>query len=333
MTACASAPPSPEALANNDPFETTNRQTLALNGQIDRYFVVPTVGLYFIAVPPGGRRGVHNFLSNLSLPTTFINDVLQGEATRGSQTVERFLINTTLGLGGFFDPASHMGIPGHGEDFGQTLAVWGVGEGPFLMLPFLGPSNPRDTAGLAVDIATSIPPITSISSSIYGGTAGREYFTVLDLRGQTYQTIQGIQRSSVDYYASLRSLYRQLRNTEIRNGRPPQASGFAGFLILSLTALNLPQAHSNLKQKEITGPTMTMPTPQAILKRSFLETGRCRAAVRRAGAADRRARLRRRSRPSSLVTDNIHKGLDHAQQQIPVDGTAPHPVRGNSCWD
>jgi phospholipid-binding lipoprotein MlaA len=217
VTACASAPPSPGAA--NDPYEATNRQTLVLNGKIDRYIVVPTVGVYFLLVGTGGRRGVHNFLGNLSEPTIFINDVLQGEAVRGSQTAERFLINTTLGLGGFFDPASHMGIPGHGEDFGQTLAVWGAGEGPFIMLPFLGPSNPRDAAGLAVDAA--IDPTNYIHFKQHLWWAGaREYFTVLDLRGQTYQTIQGIQRSSVDYYGSLRSLYRQLRDNEIRNGRP-----------------------------------------------------------------------------------------------------------------
>ncbi|HEU0096040.1 MAG TPA: MlaA family lipoprotein, partial [Rhizomicrobium sp.] len=80
LTACASAPPSPEALANNDPYEQTNREVLKLNGKIDRYFVVPTVGLYFILVPEGGRKGVHNFLGNLSLPTIFVNDLLQGEA-------------------------------------------------------------------------------------------------------------------------------------------------------------------------------------------------------------------------------------------------------------
>jgi phospholipid-binding lipoprotein MlaA len=229
LTACASAPPSPEALANNDPFETTNRQTLVLNGQIDRYVVVPTVGLYFLLVPDGGRRAVHNFLGNLSLPTIFVNDLLQGETTRGSQTLGRLVINTTLGLGGFFDPAaSDFHIPGHGEDFGQTLAVWGAPEGPFLMLPFLGPSNPRDAAGLAVDAVIDPTNYIAFKQHIWW-SVGREYFTVLDLRGQTYQTIQGIQRSSVDYYASLRSLYRQLRNNEIRNGRPERGGDLPDF--------------------------------------------------------------------------------------------------------
>ena len=219
LTACATTPPSPQALAANDPYEATNRQTLVLNGKIDRYIVVPTVAVYFVLVPDGGRKAVHNLLGNLSLPTIFVNDMLQGEGARGVQTLERLMINTTLGLGGFFDvAASRFHIPGHGEDFGQTLAVWGAGEGPYLMLPFLGPSNPRDTGGLLVD--TVIDPTNYIGFRQHIWWSGaREYFTVLDLKGQTYQTIQGIQRSSVDYYASLRSLYRQLRDDEIRNGR------------------------------------------------------------------------------------------------------------------
>jgi phospholipid-binding lipoprotein MlaA len=217
LAGCATAPASPEALAANDPFEQTNRATLKFNGKIDKYFVIPTVGLYFILVPEGGRRGVHNFLGNLSLPTIFLNDMLQGELSRAGKSMWRLVINSTWGLGGFFDPASKIGIPGHGEDFGQTLAVWGVDEGPYLVLPFFGPSNPRDATGLAVDAA--IDPTNQIPMKQHIWWAvGREYFTLLDLRAQTYQTIQGIQRSSVDYYSSLRSLYRQLRKDQIANG-------------------------------------------------------------------------------------------------------------------
>jgi phospholipid-binding lipoprotein MlaA len=218
LAGCATAPPSAEALAANDPYEQTNRQTLKLNGQIDKYFVAPTVGVYFLLVPEGGRRGVHNFLGHLSLPTIFVNDMLQGEFSRAGKTMWRLVLNSTVGLGGFFDPASKIGIPGHGEDFGQTLAVWGVGEGPYLVLPFFGPSNPRDAAGMAVDAA--IDPTNQIHFKQHiWWAAGREYFTLLDLRAQTYQTIRGIQRSSVDYYSSLRNLYRQLRAEQIRNGR------------------------------------------------------------------------------------------------------------------
>ncbi len=228
LTACASVPPTPEMIAANDPYEITNRDTLKFNGKVDRYFVIPTVAVYFVLVPDGGRRAVHRFLENLTLPTTFVNDMLQGELKRGSQTVGRFLVNTTIGFGGFLDPASRMKIPDHGEDFGQTLAVWGVGDGPYIMLPFFGPSNPRDAFGLAADIGLDPTSYIHFKQHVWWD-AGREYFTILDLRAQTYQTVQGIQRSSVDYYASLRSLYRQLRANEIRNGRPAKPKDLPEF--------------------------------------------------------------------------------------------------------
>ncbi len=228
LAGCASTPPTPEQIANNDPYEATNRQTMVFNGKIDRYVVIPTVGVYFLLVPEGGRRGVHNFLGNLSLPTIFVNDLLQGEVKRAGQSAARLVINTGFGFGGFFDPARKMGIPGHGEDFGQTLSVWGAGEGPYLILPFFGPSNPRDTSGLVTDAL--IDPTNFIRFKQHLWWAGtREYFTYLDLRGQTYQTIQGVQRSSVDYYSSLRSLYRQLRNNDIRNGHPDTSQDLPDF--------------------------------------------------------------------------------------------------------
>jgi phospholipid-binding lipoprotein MlaA len=216
LAGCAA--PSPEALAANDPYEQTNRDLLKLNGKIDKYVVIPTVGVYFFLVPEGGRRGVHNFLGNLSLPTIFVNDMLQGELSRAGKSMWRLVVNSTMGLGGFFDPASKIGISGHGEDFGQTLAVWGVGEGPYLVLPFFGPSNPRDATGLAVDAVMDPTNQIGFKQHIWW-SAGREYFTLLDLKGQTYQAIQGIQRGSVDYYSSLRSLYRQMRRDQIGNGR------------------------------------------------------------------------------------------------------------------
>jgi phospholipid-binding lipoprotein MlaA len=228
LTACTSAPPSAEALAANDPFETSNRERLAFNAKIDRYVVAPTVGVYFLLVPDAGRVGVHNFLSNLTKPTTLVDDLLQGEVTRGSQTAERFLVNSAFGLGGLFDVATRWNIPDHGEDFGQTLAVWGVGEGPYLVVPFLGPSNPRDGAGLVVDALYDPTNFIPLKNHIWF-SLGREYMTIVDLRAQTYETIQGVERRSVDYYASLRSLYRQLRNSEIRNGRPATSHDLPDF--------------------------------------------------------------------------------------------------------
>jgi phospholipid-binding lipoprotein MlaA len=208
-------------IAANDPWEPTNRDTLKLNAKIDKYFVIPTVGVYFLLVKEGGRHAVHNFLQNLSLPNVLVNDLLQGEGSRAARTLQRFTINSTIGVGGLFDPATtHYHVAGHGEDFGQTLAVWGAPEGPYLVLPFIGPQPPRDAIGLATDALVLDPWNYVHFNQHLWWDAGRYYFTLLDLRGQTYSTVQGIQRGSVDYYASLRSLYRQLRNNEIRNGRP-----------------------------------------------------------------------------------------------------------------
>jgi len=216
LAGCATTPPSPEAA--NDPYEQINRDTLRRNAKVDKYVVLPTVRLYLQMVPEDGRRGVHNFLGNLSLPTIFVNDMLQGELSRAGKSMWRLVINSTVGIAGIWDPASKIGIPGHGEDFGQTLAVWGVKEGPYLILPIFGPSNPRDATGLLVDAA--IDPTNQIHFKQHlWWAAGREYFTLLDLKSQTYQTVQGIQRSSVDYYSSLRNFYRQYRNEQIGNGR------------------------------------------------------------------------------------------------------------------
>jgi len=228
LAGCATTPPTPEMAANNDPYEPTNRAMLALNGKIDRYFVIPTVAVYFFLVPDPGRRAVHRFLENLTLPTTFVNDVLQGQAKRSGQTAARFVINTTIGLGGFLDPASRMKIPDHGEDFGVTLGAWGVEEGPYLVLPFLGPSNPRDALGLAADVGMDPTNYIHIHDHILWEGA-RYYFTVLDLRGQTFQTVQTIQRSSIDYYTALRGFYRQLRANQVRAVRPQKTQELPDF--------------------------------------------------------------------------------------------------------
>lgn len=228
LAACASTPPTPEMIANNDPYEPANREMLQLNGKIDRYFVIPTVAVYFVLVPDPGRRAVHRFLENLTLPTTFVNDLLEGQMTRSGQTAARFVINSTIGFGGLLDPAGRMKIPDHGADFGMTLGAWGVGEGPYLVLPFLGPSNPRDAVGLATDAVIDPTNYLHIHDHIMWA-AGRYYFTVLDLRGQTFQTVQTIQRSSIDYYSALRSFYRQLRASAVGAVRPPKPQELPDF--------------------------------------------------------------------------------------------------------
>jgi phospholipid-binding lipoprotein MlaA len=209
----------PEALAQNDPYEQTNRSIFKMNMAIDNAVAKPIAKFYNHAVPVPVRDSIHNALTNLDKPVTFGNDVLQGEATRASETLERFALNSTLGVAGLFDVATRMGVPDHSEDFGQTLGVWGVREGPYLVIPFLGPDPPRDLTGDVADIF--MDPLTYIkfhgSDTWYAVRSGVD---VLDLRARNVDTVEQIERTSIDFYATTRSLYRQYRNAEIRNGAP-----------------------------------------------------------------------------------------------------------------
>jgi phospholipid-binding lipoprotein MlaA len=215
---CASTP-SPDSVDQNDPYESFNRQVFSMNMAVDNNFALPVAKFYQRAVPAPARDGVHNFLTNLDEPGTFANDVLQGEVSRAGTTLGRFTINSTIGLGGLVDAAGKMGMEGHSTDFGETLAVYGADEGPFLVLPILGPSNPRDAFGDLVDIGLDPTTYVTFRSSLYW-MIGRATFDVLDIRARNIGTIEEIERTSVDLYATERSLYRQHRNAEIHGGKP-----------------------------------------------------------------------------------------------------------------
>ena len=209
----------PQALAQNDPFEPTNRAVFNFDVKLDDAVAKPVAKFYNSAVPQPAREGIHNALTNLNSPVVFANDVLQGESKRASQTAGRFVINSTIGIAGFVDVAGKIGIPGHDEDFGQTLGVWCAQEGSYLVLPLLGPAPPRDLVGKVVDIG--FDPFTYIrfhddtTFMIVRGGLG-----ILDDRAANVDNVDQIERSSIDFYATTRSLYRQHRNAEIRNGAP-----------------------------------------------------------------------------------------------------------------
>lgn len=214
---CATADPG--AAVQNDPFEKTNRFIFKTNMKLDKAVAKPVSKFYVRAVPAPIRNGIHNVLENLNKPVVFGNDVLQGEMTRAGQTFTRFVTNSTLGVGGIFDVATSAGVPDHDEDFGQTLGVWGVGEGPYLVLPFAGPSNPRDVVGKAGDFF--MDPLFYARFN-YDDLASdlRMGFSVIDTRSRALDTTDQLERSSLDYYATVRSLYRQYRKAEIANGDP-----------------------------------------------------------------------------------------------------------------
>jgi phospholipid-binding lipoprotein MlaA len=225
ITACSSIPENdPEAAAEyrkiNDPVEKANRFIFKFNQGVDNVVLKPVTGIYRI-LPKFVRNGFHNFFHNLKTPVILANDILQGEPVRAGNTLTRFVINTTIGIGGVRDQASSWGIGPHSEDFGQTLAVWGVEEGPYLMLPILGPSNPRDAIGKVVDYL--VDPITwwARNTDEDWVPITRTVVNAIDTRDRLWDALEGLEKSSIDYYAAVRSLYRQQRNSEIANGKRP----------------------------------------------------------------------------------------------------------------
>ncbi len=204
-----------------DPLEPLNRHIFAVNQAVDVAIVRPIAVTYRDWAPEIVKTSVNNFLNYLKSPVILANDLMQGEWDRAKQTVQRFAHNTlSLGLVDLAAPT----IPFHDEDFGQTLAVWGIGEGPYLVLPLIGPSNPRDGIGIVVD--WFIDPVYWVAEAnhwdgfIYGRTAAR----VITARVDTLKVTDDLERTSLDYYAAIRDIYRQRRADEIRNRSTPRAA-------------------------------------------------------------------------------------------------------------
>ncbi|MBM3506740.1 MAG: VacJ family lipoprotein [Alphaproteobacteria bacterium] len=230
LAGCASVPADPIARAAyeeaNDPLEPLNRAIFAFNMEVDRAVLEPVARGYRRVTTPGIREGVHNFLRNLRAPVTFANDLLQGEIQRAAQTSWDFVMNSTVGILGFFDVTDDADWEPHEEDLGQTLAVWGVKEGPYLVLPFHGPANVRDAAGLFGDryfdpfVYRLQPPDDARFFS------GRTVAGAVDARERTLEEFNELRRTSLDFYVTARSLYQQSRNNQIRNGAPAPLGDF-----------------------------------------------------------------------------------------------------------
>ena len=225
LGACATSPDmnDPDAVAEhneiNDPAEPTMRAIFAFNNTLDKVILKPAASVYKDVVPDKGRLAVHNFLNNLRTPVIFFNDVIQGDFEHALHTLIRFLINTTIGIFGINDTAAELGMEFRNEDFGQTLAVWGMPEGPYVMLPILGPSNPRDAIGRVVDFI--IDPLNIWAGNVDNdwATPTRTAVEAVDFRALHFDTIEDLEKSSLDFYATVRTLYRQRRNDEIKNGK------------------------------------------------------------------------------------------------------------------
>ena len=211
LSACA-RPDSPDAI--HDPVEPVNRAVHQVNKGLDKALVRPVSHAYGAVLPAPARRGVSNFADNLGLPSAVVNDVLQFKIEDAFVNSARFLFNSTIGIAGLFDPASTIGVEERSTDFGETLHVWGVGEGAYVELPLLGPSTGRDAVGTIVDFVTdpmnavgSHPEAEILVASEVGARLGDRY---------TFsETIDSILYDSADSYAQARILYLQSRRFEL----------------------------------------------------------------------------------------------------------------------
>jgi phospholipid-binding lipoprotein MlaA len=216
LTACTTyQEPAERTDGINDPYEAQNRAIHGFNKGLDKNLVRP-VSKGYAVIPVEIRDRVNDFSENLSMPGVAINSLLQADFRGAGLATTRFLMNTTLGLAGFFDPSTELGIPDHTTDFGETLAVWGVGEGAYIEMPFFGPSTQRDAVGFVTDVFTN--PLTFITIN----TSPEQYIPPtaragawLNDRDKFAGTIDSVLYDSADSYAQSRSFYLQNRRFEL----------------------------------------------------------------------------------------------------------------------
>jgi phospholipid-binding lipoprotein MlaA len=204
---------------NNDPFEPVNRAIFGFNEYFYKYILGPTSHVYKNYTPDFFQDMVGNLLGNLHEPLVMVNDILQFEGERALVSAGRLVTNSVFGIGGLFDVAAKFDLEGHKEDLGQTMGVWGIGEGFYIVVPFLGPTNPRDILGQSIE--GYFNPLNR-----WVDNTGRDYITYtrsaaigIHLYAQIVDQLDDIRSTSVDYYATIRSLARQRRKIEISNGK------------------------------------------------------------------------------------------------------------------
>lgn len=223
---CASTPGPIDAGHDvRDPLESYNRAVHAFNEDFDRALFQPLARGYEKVVPRPVNNGISNFFSNIGDIWVMVNNLLQGKPGKSASDLSRIVWNTSVGLGGFFDVASHMDLPKHNEDFGQTLGVWGVGPGPYFVLPFLGPSTIRDTGGRAVQWYKD-PLADFVSSEDYPYLIA---LNLLDSRAGMLRTTRLLDSASLDSYSFMRDAYLQRREYLIHDGNPPEQEVFDPF--------------------------------------------------------------------------------------------------------
>lgn len=213
LSACSTVrSPSPA-----DPFEGFNRSVDAFNQQLDTYAVRPVAKAYVAVLPEVVRMGVSNFFGNIGDVLIGLNNLLQGKPVAAASDFGRFAINTTIGVVGLFDVATDMGLKKHNEDFGQTLGRWGLGSGPYLVLPLFGPSSVRDAAGFFVDI--NVDPVVSIDdTTTRNAVAG---LRVTNRRADLLELTDSVEGVALDSYSFVRDAYLANRRNRVYDGDPP----------------------------------------------------------------------------------------------------------------
>lgn len=218
---CAASGNIEPSAPDTDPWEGLNRPLYTFNDTVDRYTLKPIAKGYRAVLPQFMRTGVSNFSNNLRTPVSSVNNLLQGKPTRAASDFARFLLNSTIGIGGLFDVAIHAGLERYDEDFGQTLAVWGVPDGPFVIVPFLGPATLRDAvaipANLYLDALRQVDN-SSIRDKLWA-------LRLIDLRYRLLSADRFLEESE-DPYITLRESYLQNRRYEIYDGNPPLDDDF-----------------------------------------------------------------------------------------------------------
>jgi phospholipid-binding lipoprotein MlaA len=203
-----------------DPLEKANRAVFAFNDAADKVLITPVAKGYRAVLPGFLRTGIANFFSNLEDVWVSVNDVLQGKFQEGSEDFTRVIFNTTFGIGGIFDFASDVGLPKHSEDFGQTLGVWGVTSGPYVVLPLFGPSTFRDGFGLLVDgradlVYRLVNDDVPLRNVLYGTRSISNRANLLDASSV-------LEQAALDRYAFVRDAWLQRRRNQIYDGNPPR---------------------------------------------------------------------------------------------------------------
>ena len=224
VSGCASMS-APEGAAGNagynnpdDPWEGVNRRVFAFNETLDAWVLKPVAKAYDTVTPGPVRVGVANFFGNLGDVWGGVNNLLQGKPLDAASDLGRFSVNSTVGIAGLIDVATPLGLERHQEDFGQTLAVWGVGNGPYVVLPVLGPRTLRDTGGVVVDLAADVLNVVDPSATRYGLVGLR----LIDTRAELLPAEKLVSEAALDKYSYFRSAYLQRRQHLIFDGNPPR---------------------------------------------------------------------------------------------------------------